>query len=73
MRKAAVLCAALGSLAAPCHATEPAPPNEDFLEYLAEFDTGDDWTWFAAQEDIGKDDEQRTAQPPTQQQERAKP
>jgi len=32
----------LGSLAAPCHATEPAPPNEDFLEYLAEFDTGDD-------------------------------
>lgn len=74
MRKVA-LCAALGLLARLGHAAESAPPDADFLEYLAEFDTGDDnWTWFAAQDDTdGKDGEKRTTQPPTKQQEKAKP
>lgn len=76
MRKVAVMCAVGGCWLVPLsHATESASPNEDFLEYLAEFDTsGDNWTWFAALEDSdGKHDEQRATPPPTQQPERAKP
>ncbi len=63
----------LGLLATFGHAAESSAPNADFLEYLAEFDSGDDdWTWFATDDTDGKNDERRATQPP-QQQEKAKP
>lgn len=75
MRNVAAVYLVLGLLPAIGSAAEPAPLDEDFLEYLAELDTAaDNWTWFAAQDDAdGKDASESAAQPPAKRQEKVKP
>lgn len=75
MKSVAAMLTVLGLLPAGGNAAEPAPLDEEFLEYLAEFETGsDDWTWFATQEpEDGKDASKRATQPAAQRQEKIKP
>ena len=74
MKSAAAMLAALSLLPAGGNAAEPAPLDEEFLEYLAEFETGsDDWTWFATQEPEDDKDTSKPAAQPPQRQEKIKP
>lgn len=59
----------MGLLAGVADAAEPEPLDEEFLEYLAEFeDTADDWIWFAS------DDEKEDApRPPVKHEEKVEP
>jgi hypothetical protein len=42
----------VGLLACVADAAEPEPLDEEFLEYLAEFeDNTDNWTWFASDDE----------------------
>lgn len=64
MKSAVIALAASGLWAIAGHATEPAALDEEFLEYLAEFESdAENWTWFAAPNDEGdeQDDEPDTA------------
>lgn len=57
MKSAIVALAALGLLPIGGYAAEPAALDEEFLEYLAEFESdAENWTWFAAPDE--QDDEQ---------------
>ena len=48
MTRAALAIAVAGLCAGAALAVEPEPLDEEFLEYLAEFeDSSDNWTWFA--------------------------
>lgn len=47
--------------AMPATAADSEPLDQDFLEYLAEFEGRDDWSWFDAHEDdTGKGTRQST-------------
>lgn len=81
MKGAVVVLAASGLLAVAGHAAEPAALDEEFLEYLAEFESdAENWTWFAAPNDEGDeqdtpaDDKQaRPKAPPVKAQEKVDP
>lgn len=56
--------AALALLPAVGESAEP-PPDEEFLEYLAEFEAvSDDWTWFADDEAATSKDVKPPLTPP---------
>lgn len=51
MKRTTLTLAALALLPALAESAEPMPLEEDFLEYLSQFESeSDNWTWFADEE-----------------------